>query len=202
MANRPNVYHHEQPPNPLIVPNPHFASEDPLTPPTTTTPSPSGRHPVYRGIRLRSKKWASEIRKPRETTRIWLGTYPTAEMAAAAYDVASLALKGPDTTVNFPNLVSTYPLPASLSAADIRAAAASAAVAMAPPRQEVGDQAALPQAQSGNEVLQEFVDEDELWNMPNLLVDMAEGMLVSPPRMKSTGGYDSPENSSNDTLWS
>ncbi|CAI9775002.1 unnamed protein product [Fraxinus pennsylvanica] len=202
MANHPNVRHDEQPPNPLIIPSPHDNSEHPFQSPTTTTASPSGRHPSYRGIRLRSGKWVSEIREPRKTTRIWLGTYPTPEMAAAAYDVASLALKGPDTAVNFPNLVSTYPLPASQSPADIQAAAASAAAAMAPPQQEGGDQAALPQNQSENQVLQEFVDEEELLNMPNLLVDMAEGMLVSPPRMKSTGDDDSPENSENDNLWS
>ncbi|KAL2542028.1 Ethylene-responsive transcription factor [Abeliophyllum distichum] len=211
MAYRPNIRHNEQQqPNPLIIPSPHDTSlpnttEDPLPPPTTA--SPSGRHPVYRGIRLRSGKWVSEIREPRKTTRIWLGTYPTPEMAAAAYDVASLALKGPDTAVNFPNLVSTYPLPASQSAADIRAAAASAAEAMVPPQQGGGDQAPPPpETEYGNEVFQppgqEFVDEDELLNMPNLLVDMAEGMLVSPPRMKSTGDDESPENSENDSLWS
>lgn len=201
MANRPSVRHQEQPPNPLIIPSPHDNSEQPFPSPTTND-SPSRRHPVYRGIRLRSGKWVSEIREPRKTTRIWLGTYPTPEMAAAAYDVASLALKGPDTAVNFPNLVSTYPLPTSQSPADIRAAAASAASAMAPPQEEGGDQAVPPQTQSENEVMQDFVDEEELLNMPNLLVDMAEGMLVSPPWMKPTGDDDSPENSENDNLWS
>ncbi|KAF7813240.1 ethylene-responsive transcription factor ERF027 [Senna tora] len=147
----------------------------------------SRRHATFRGIRSRSGKWVSEIREPRKTTRIWLGTYPTPDMAAAAYDVAALALKGPDTNLNFPNSILSYPIPASLSAADIRAAAAAAAEARRADRGEgpgSGKTTSSSTATASENVVlerrsEEFIDEDELLNMPNLLDDMARGMQMN-----------------------
>lgn len=133
----------------------------------------------------------SEIREPRKTTRIWLGSYPTPEMAAVAYDVAALALKGSEAKINFPSLAATYPPPASLSAGDIRAAVANAASTMAP-RQ--------PHAPPEEEKEDEFIDEEALFDMPMLLADMAEGMLLSPPHLKYDDEY-SPE-INYDALWS
>ncbi|KAJ8531311.1 hypothetical protein K7X08_026745 [Anisodus acutangulus] len=192
-----------------------------VTPSDNTSPpyenlSPTGsrRHPNFKGIRMRNGKWVSEIREPRKTTRIWLGTFPTPEMAAAAYDVAALALKGPEAQLNFPDWASMYPVPVSLAAADIRAAAANAAAARVPPPSDfTSTDQVLPYQTAGfsdNTVAaattqggQNFVDEEEIFGMPKLLDDMAEAMLVSPPRMHHSTSYDeSPENSDADSLWS
>ncbi|CAH2038082.1 unnamed protein product [Thlaspi arvense] len=171
---------------------------------------------VFRGIRCRSGKWVSEIREPKKTTRIWLGTYPTAEMAAAAYDVAAMALKGREAVLNFPGSARSYPVPGSTSAADIRSAA-SAAAAMKGCEEEEEEEKAKKKSLSSRArdchvyddmassswCGTEFMDEEELLNMPNLLANMAEGMMVAPPPswMDSRPPDDSPENSKDEDLW-
>ncbi|KAF8114613.1 hypothetical protein N665_0036s0137 [Sinapis alba] len=175
-----------------------------------TSKENGGRHPLYRGVRQRrnSDKWVSEIREPRKPTRIWLGTFSTPEMAAIAYDVAALALKGTQTEFNFPNSVSSLPVPASMSPGDIQAAAASAAAAFGAARDAIvmtnNNNTASSSVEGSNVVMNGsyenttsgYMDEDLIFDMPNVLMNMAEGMLLSPPRQST---FDAASDADGDT---
>ena len=90
--------------------------------------------PRYRGIRQRKwGTWVSEIREPGQKTRIWLGSYEKPEMAAVAYDVAALHLRGRGAQLNFPEMEDSLPRPASSRAEDVQAAAREAALLFSGP---------------------------------------------------------------------
>ncbi|KAI3997337.1 hypothetical protein MKX01_003140 [Papaver californicum] len=177
------------------------------------------RHPIYRGVRERkSDKWVCEVREPNSSkSRIWLGTHSSPEMAARAYDVAALALRGKSAALNFEDSPWVLPRAKSSSIKDIQSAVAEASLGFpfftdtGPPPMTNAVSQTYPFNQLSrrvennvDEVLQDsssmFSDEEALFNMPSLIVSMAEGMLLDPPQQ----GYylDDVEYSLDSNLWS
>ncbi|CAL5386379.1 unnamed protein product [Camellia sinensis] len=174
------------------------------------------RHPVYRGVRWRnSHTWVCEVREPNKKTRIWLGTFPTAEMAARAHDVAAIALRGRTACVNFADSLWRLPIPASLDPKDIQKAAAEGAEAFRPALEEDNDvsgDVAKPEEEEEEEeaaanatTMPEkvfYMDEEAVFGMPGLLASMAEGLMLPPPPHSGGADGDDVEVDADVSLWS
>ncbi|CAL1375450.1 unnamed protein product [Linum trigynum] len=147
------------------------------------------RHPVYRGVRSRKgDKWVCEVREPVTGTRVWLGTYTNPEMAARAHDVAALAFRGKSACLNFADSAWRLPVPASTDQIDIRRAAAEAAEMFRPGAEaaavdepESSAAASGGADQSDGDVFSYVEDLEPVEELPELLAEMAEGLILSPP---------------------
>ncbi|CAL9138678.1 unnamed protein product [Musa acuminata var. zebrina] len=159
------------------------------------------RHPVYHGVRERNGgRWVCEVREPRKKSRIWLGTFGEPEMAALAHDAAAITLRGESAQLNFPDLAGTLPRAPSPAPEDVRRAGTEAVEMFRPSKPTPAQLPAVSDAEGSqgrkeNTTTEDaaapsaavFVDEEELFNMPGLIEDMARGMLLTPPALQRRG---------------
>ncbi|PPD77400.1 hypothetical protein GOBAR_DD25680 [Gossypium barbadense] len=224
--NNPTDDHPSQPPIPssfdhpnIQVPHPLFTHTCEDLPPPCDRLSPAGKspmasssspgkHPMYRGIRYRSGKWVSEIREPRKTTRIWLGDHTR---TGGGRCCLHLQKRMNQTRGDYIDTARCCGTPQRIRTSN------DMPKWIARENSDGDTERYLDEMKSGINIgtdeyhqakdreemsKEEYVDEDALLDLPNLLVDMAQGMLVSPPRIRSTPSDDSPENSDGESLWS
>ncbi|KAH7692422.1 AP2/ERF domain-containing protein [Dioscorea alata] len=168
------------------------------------------RHPIYKGVRRRGRgegRWVCEVREPKKKSRIWLGTYATAEMAARAHDVAAIALRGRSACLNFADSAWRLPVPESASPTAIRAAAAMAAEVFGSGegsgyRSGVGGEtgvAAMMEAREEGVLDLEWLDCEGIFGEDYYYYEnLAQGLLLDPPLLT---GLDDVDFSADVSLW-
>ncbi|KAJ1693193.1 hypothetical protein LUZ63_009891 [Rhynchospora breviuscula] len=187
------------------------------------------RHPVYRGVRRRgtSNRWVCEVRNPNNKSRIWLGTFPTADIAARAHDVAAVAFKGRSACLNFADSAWLLNIPPSFSSVkELKRAAMEAADALHSSNlldsaDNASSSASSTETVDENEVFSpsppvssanSAVDEDQLeFNWDGIEVEdmdlglyyasLAEALMLEPP-VECFGNLDDNHWGATVSLWS
>lgn len=107
-------------------------------------------------------------------------------MAARAYDVAAVALRGKSASLNFPEPnAHGEGGDSSFASSPSSSPSSSSAVRLGLEEKHVGESDGLVLGTAS------FVDEEELFNMPGLLDSMAEGLMLTPPATVSGFDWDS-----------
>ncbi|XP_078173556.1 dehydration-responsive element-binding protein 1A-like [Carex rostrata] len=195
--------------------------------PTGRTKFRETRHPVYKGIRRRSNsnRWVCEVREPNTRSRIWVGTFHSAEMAARAHDVAAIALKGRAACLNFADSAWLIHMPSSFSSVrELKRMAIDVAEALN--GRETGDRVSDTLSTSASQVSDETevvssvasfgedasdsnrldqmefdLDRNGEMNLGLYYSSLAEALVMEPP-LGSYGSWDDDEENTEVTLWS
>ncbi|KAJ4803804.1 Dehydration-responsive element-binding protein 1E [Rhynchospora pubera] len=185
------------------------------------------RHPVFRGVRRRgtSNRWVCEVRNPNNKSRIWLGTFPTAEMAARAHDVAAIAFKGRSACLNFADSAWLLNIPPSFSSVkEMKQAAIEAAEAFhsrnsSDSAENVSSSASSPEmvdekevvsssqpvlmtnSEAGDNQMELCWDENEDMNLGLYYASLAEALMLTLP-VECFGDLDDSHWCATVSLWS
>ncbi|XP_071730423.1 dehydration-responsive element-binding protein 1B-like [Rutidosis leptorrhynchoides] len=179
---------------------------------TTSSSSSSSQTEIRNSCVLTSKKFAKrksarkrfketrnpvcEIHEPSKQSRIWLGTFQTPEMAARAYDAATVALPGDNSPVNFFDSARQIRRAKSCSLHDIQEADLEEAYSFGSKlyNNKTCSLLSLKREEDNDDVVAKveetasFIDEEAMFNMPSFYTSMAEGLVITPPGMKK--GFD------------